>query len=98
LDVSLGKASRTAEGLAERIFEMDDAMESGRRARSATARFPCEGEERIRAIPEPWSVVVSLLCVVYVAVHVLTVFGPAPMRIARPDGAIVLVSEWEMLR
>jgi hypothetical protein len=43
-------------------------------------------------------VVVSLLCVVYVAVHVLTVFGPAPMRIARPDGAIVFVSEWEMLR
>jgi hypothetical protein len=40
LDVSLGKASRTAEGLAERIFEMEDWIASGRRARSATARLP----------------------------------------------------------
>jgi hypothetical protein len=53
LDVSLGKASRTAEGLVERILEIEDAMESGRRARSATARLPCEGEDRMRAIPEP---------------------------------------------
>lgn len=53
LDVSDGKASRTAEGSVERMFEMDDAMESGRRARRATARLPWEGEERIRAIPVP---------------------------------------------
>jgi hypothetical protein len=53
LDVSLGKASRTADGLACRILEMEAWMESGRRASRATARLPWEGEERMRAIPEP---------------------------------------------
>jgi hypothetical protein len=61
LDVSPGKASSTAEGFADRILEMEDWIESGRRARSATARFPCEGEERMRAIPEPWRLAFSLL-------------------------------------
>lgn len=42
---------------------------SGFRARRATARFPCEGCARIRAMPAPAA-------------------GPAPMRIARPEGAI----------
>jgi hypothetical protein len=53
LDVSLGKASRTADGLAWRTLEIEAWMESGRRARRATARLPWEGEERMRAIPEP---------------------------------------------
>jgi hypothetical protein len=57
LEVSLGKASSTAEGLDSRILEMEEAIESGRRARSATARLPWEGEESMRAIPEPYILV-----------------------------------------
>jgi hypothetical protein len=33
-----------------------------------------------------------------VGAYVLTVFGPAPMRIASPDGAIVLVNVFEVFR
>lgn len=51
LDVSEGKASRTAEGLDERTLDMHDARESGRRARRATARLPWV--ERMRAMPVP---------------------------------------------
>jgi hypothetical protein len=32
LEVSVGKASRTASGFADRMVEMEDAIESGRRA------------------------------------------------------------------
>jgi hypothetical protein len=53
-EVSLGKASRTADGLAERMVLMEEAMLSGRRARRATARLPWDGEERMRAMPVPW--------------------------------------------
>lgn len=34
---------------------MTDCRDSGRRARRATARLPCEGCERMRAIPVPWT-------------------------------------------
>lgn len=53
LEVSVGKDSRTADGLADRTFDMEAWMESGRRARRATARLPWEGEDKMRAIPEP---------------------------------------------
>jgi hypothetical protein len=53
LEVSVGKASRTALGLVSRILEMEARIESGRRARRATARLPWEGWERMRAMPVP---------------------------------------------
>lgn len=52
-DVSVGKASRTASGWVERMVWIEDRIEDGVRARSATARLPCLGEERMRAIPVP---------------------------------------------
>lgn len=92
LDVSVGKASRTALGLLVRMVEMEEAMESGRRARRATARLPWEGEERMRAMPVPWGRDVSMgFDSVRVEVQ-LTVFGPAPINIASPEGGIVLLS------
>jgi hypothetical protein len=54
LDVSLGKDSKTALGLADRMVLIEEAMLSGRRARRATARLPWDGEERMRAMPVPW--------------------------------------------
>jgi hypothetical protein len=53
LDVSLGKASRTALGLASRILEIEALIESERRARRATARLPYDDEDRMRAMPVP---------------------------------------------
>ncbi|KAH8627905.1 hypothetical protein IG631_17673 [Alternaria alternata] len=52
-EVSLGNASSTAFSLVERTLEMTVCRFSGRRARSATARLPCLGDDRIRAIPVP---------------------------------------------
>jgi hypothetical protein len=54
LDVSLWKASRTALSFVERTLEMRVCRFSGRRARSATARLPWAGDERMRAIPVPY--------------------------------------------
>lgn len=51
--MSDGKASRTASGEVLCIVEITDSRDSGRRARSATARLPWEGCDRIRAIPVP---------------------------------------------
>jgi hypothetical protein len=53
LDVSLGKASSTAEGFEARILLITEEREEGLRARRAMARLPCWGEERMRAIPVP---------------------------------------------
>lgn len=73
LDVFDGKASRTASGDVERIVEMTDCRFSGWRASSATARLPCEGEERIRAMPVPWIILVrqplSLLSVAMIRMY-----------------------------
>jgi hypothetical protein len=52
-EVSLGNASSIAFSLVERTLEMTVCRFSGRLARSATARLPCFGEERTRAIPVP---------------------------------------------
>lgn len=55
LDVSLGKASRRTSGLVSRTLDMTESRDSERRARRATARLPCEGWERMRAIPVPYN-------------------------------------------
>ena len=53
-DVSVGKVSRTESGLlAFRVLEIV-CRDSGRRARRAMARLPCEGWERMRAMPVPY--------------------------------------------
>lgn len=51
--VSVGKLSITLPGeVSFRFEEIEDKL-SGRRARRATARLPCLGWERTRAMPVP---------------------------------------------
>lgn len=54
-EVSVGKVSMVALSVCERRVEARDLRLSGLRARRATARFPCEGWARIRAMPAPWA-------------------------------------------
>lgn len=87
-DVSVGKVSIVALSVWERRVEARVLRLSGLRARRATARFPCEGWARIRARPAPWAG--QLVCgMVGGGCCGLTVDGPAPMRIARPVGAMI---------
>ena len=51
--MSLTNVSTTAEGSEVRILDFTAFKLSGVRARSAIARFPPLGEERIRDIPVP---------------------------------------------
>lgn len=52
-DVSVGKASMILPGDVSFRFARTLVRFSGRRARRATARFPWEGWERMRAMPVP---------------------------------------------
>ena len=51
--VSVGKTSMVASGLVFLTVCFTERRFSLVRDRSATARFPCLGEDRIRAIPVP---------------------------------------------
>lgn len=52
-EVSVGKVSMMESGDAVLIFCETCSRDSGRRARRAMARLPCEGCERMRAMPVP---------------------------------------------
>jgi hypothetical protein len=52
-EVSVGKVSMTLPGEVCCRFARTLESDSGRRARRATARLPCEGWERMRAMPVP---------------------------------------------
>lgn len=53
-EVSVGKVSMMASGEPVLSVCAICCRYSGRRARSAMARLPCEGCERMRAMPVPW--------------------------------------------
>lgn len=53
-EVSVEKVSMVLSGEVLRRLVRIEESDSGRRARRATARLPCFGCERIRAIPVPW--------------------------------------------
>ncbi len=53
-EVSVGKVSTTLPGEVCWRLERTLSRLSWRRARRATARLPCLGCERMRAIPVPW--------------------------------------------
>ena len=52
-EVSVGKDSMVAFSVCNRSVEASDWSFSGFRARRATARFPCDGWTRMRAVPAP---------------------------------------------
>lgn len=52
-EVSVGNVSITLLGEVLCKFSLMDERDSGRLARRATAMFPCDGCERMRAIPVP---------------------------------------------
>ena len=54
-EVSVGKVSMTESGEADLSVCEICCRGSARRARRAMARLPCEGCERMRAMPVPWA-------------------------------------------
>lgn len=60
-EVSVGKVSMVALSVWDRRVAAREVRLSALRARRATARLPCAGWARIRAMPAPW--VDQLVCV-----------------------------------